>query len=485
MREHNLDRQNDTRVLYFILLGFPGSQYLQQFIFTLFLVMYILAVLGNVTIFILVIANQRLHIPMYFFLCNLSFLEIWYTTASIPKALAIILGRSRNISFTGCILQMYFVFALGLTEYFLLSAMAYDRYLAICYPLHYSTIMDLSLSGKLALSSWLCGFLVICIPAFLITRLSFCGPNVINHFYCSIDSWIVLSCTDTYAIEMAAFVISFVVILGSCLITFLSYIYIISTILHIPSTKGQQKAFSTCSSHLAVVMIWYSATIFLFVKPSKRTSSEMTKIVNILSTIVTPLLNPFIYTLRNKDVKKSFPKLVKSLEITFQGSIWSCGNGIPTAEDGKDAGFQVPHSSVVAKPGSGHNHATRLASKWPAADAINKPEPTRHRFPEQTSAASSPEDLEDHCSLTSWHTLLQRRPSGAEEHVPRNLGGMNRRMSAIDARWAQGRECGKAPARRQPVKTQAAASSSVFITKSRLPKHSWKPCRLGLEMGEA
>ncbi|XP_015278170.1 PREDICTED: olfactory receptor 6F1-like [Gekko japonicus] len=305
MREHSQGRQNESRVLDFILLGFPGSLYLQMFIFTLFLFMYILTIMGNLAIFILVITNRRLHIPMYFFLCNLSFLEIWYTTSSIPKTLAIILGRSRSISFTGCILQMYFVFAFGCTEYFLLSAMAYDRYLAICYPLHYSTIMDLSLSGKLAFSSWLCGFLVICIPAFLITRLSFCGPNVINHFYCNIDSWIVLSCTDTYAIEMAAFVISIIVILGSCLITFLSYIYIISTILRIPSTTGQQKAFSTCSSHLAVVMIWYGSTIFLFVKPSKRTSLEMTKIVNILNTIVTPLLNPFIYTLRNKDVKEA------------------------------------------------------------------------------------------------------------------------------------------------------------------------------------
>ncbi|XP_060111099.1 olfactory receptor 6F1-like [Heteronotia binoei] len=305
MRGNSQGSQNETRVLDFILLGFPGSLYLQMFIFTLFLVMYILTIMGNLAIFILVITNGHLHIPMYFFLCNLSFLEIWYTTSSIPKTLAIILGRSRSISFIGCILQMYFVFAFGCTEYFLLSAMAYDRYLAICYPLHYCAIMDLSLSGKLALSSWLCGFLVICIPAFLITRLSFCGPNVINHFYCNIDSWIVLSCTDTYAIEMAAFVISIIVILGSCLITFLSYIYIISTILRIPSSKGQQKAFSTCSSHLAVVMIWYGSTIFLFVKPSKRTSLEMTKIVNILNTIVTPLLNPFIYTLRNKDVKEA------------------------------------------------------------------------------------------------------------------------------------------------------------------------------------
>nr|XP_028558738.1 olfactory receptor 6F1-like [Podarcis muralis] len=303
MGNTNEGSQNGTKVMEFILLGFPGSQYLQMSIFMLFLIMYVMSLLGNMSIIILVIANRRLHTPMYFFLCNLSFLEIWYTTASIPKTLAIFLGRGRSISFTGCILQMYFVFAFGCTEYFLLSVMAYDRYLAICDPLHYSTIMDNQLSRKLAVGSWLCGFLIIFIPAFLITRLSFCGPSVINHFYCNIDSWIVLSCTNTYDIEMAAFVISIIVILGSCLITFLSYICIITTILRIPSVQGQQKAFSTCSSHLAVVLIWYGSTIFLFVKPSKRTSLEMTKIVNILNTIVTPLLNPFIYTLRNKEVK--------------------------------------------------------------------------------------------------------------------------------------------------------------------------------------
>ncbi|XP_077774378.1 olfactory receptor 6F1-like [Podarcis muralis] len=305
MGNTNEGSQNGTKVMEFILLGFPGSQYLQMSIFMLFLIMYVMSLLGNVAIIILVIANRRLHTPMYFFLCNLSFLEIWYTTASIPKTLAIFLGRSRSISFTGCILQMYFVFAFGCTKYFLLSVMAYDRYLAICDPLHYSTIMDNQLSRKLAAGSWLCGFLIIFIPAFLITRLSFCGPSVINHFYCNIDSWIVLSCSNTYDIEMAAFgtTVSIIVILGSCLITFLSYICIITTILHIPSVQGQQKAFSTCSSHLAVVLIWYGSTIFLFVKPSKRTSLEMTKIVNILNTIVTPLLNPFIYTLRNKEVK--------------------------------------------------------------------------------------------------------------------------------------------------------------------------------------
>ncbi|XP_063158299.1 olfactory receptor 6F1-like [Candoia aspera] len=303
MEEPNHGQPNSTRVTEFILLGFPVSPRFQLFIFILFFVMYILTILGNLSIILLIITFRPLHTPMYFFLCNLSFLEIWYTTASIPKILAIFLGRSRSISFSGCILQMYFIFSFGCTEHFLIAVMAYDRYLAICYPLHYSTIMNINLSCKLALGCWLGGFLVICIPASLVTTLSFCGPNVINNFYCNLDSWITLSCTDTHFIEVTAFFIAIIVIVGSCMMTLLSYMYIISTILRIPSTKGRQKAFSTCSSHLAVVIIWYGSTIFLFVKPSKQTSLEKTKVVSIFNLIVVPLLNPFIYTLRNREVR--------------------------------------------------------------------------------------------------------------------------------------------------------------------------------------
>ncbi|XP_015671615.1 olfactory receptor 6F1-like [Protobothrops mucrosquamatus] len=299
----NHGQLNSTRVTEFILLGFPGSPRFQLFIFILFFIMYILTILGNLSIMLLIITYRHLHTPMYFFLCNLSFLEIWYTTASIPKILGIFLGRSRGISFSCCVLQMYFIFSFGCTEHFLIATMAYDRYLAICYPLHYSTIMNSNLSCKLACGCWLGGFLVICIPAYLVTTLSFCGPNVINNFYCNLDSWIILSCTDTQFIEITAFFIAIFVIVGSCMMTLLSYMYIISTILRIPSTKGRQKAFSTCSSHLAVVIIWYGSTIFLFVKPSKQTSLEKTKVVSIFNLIVVPLLNPFIYTLRNREVR--------------------------------------------------------------------------------------------------------------------------------------------------------------------------------------
>uniref|UniRef100_A0A8C3HNE2 Olfactory receptor n=1 Tax=Chrysemys picta bellii TaxID=8478 RepID=A0A8C3HNE2_CHRPI len=300
---------NQTNVKEFILRGFSGSRYLQISLFMLFLFMYFLTLTGNITIISLVGTHCRLHTPMYYFLCNLSFLEIWFTTATIPKTLTNLVSQSKTISFLSCLLQMYFVFSLGCTEFLLLAVMAYDRYLAICHPLHYSSIMNSTLSTQLAIGSWVGGFLTISVPAFLITRLSFCGPTVINHFFCDIDSWIELSCTDTRLIEMVYITICFIVILGSCAVTLVSYIYIISTILRIPSAQGKKKAFSTCSAHLTVVVILYGCAIFLYVEPSKQNSLDMNKIVSVFNTIVTPLLNPFIYTLRNKDeVKRALEK---------------------------------------------------------------------------------------------------------------------------------------------------------------------------------
>ncbi|XP_065270099.1 olfactory receptor 6F1-like [Emys orbicularis] len=250
---------------------------------------------------------------MYFFLCNLSFLEIWYTTACVPKAIGVMLGTSQTISFIICILQLFFLLSMGSTECFLLAVMAYDCYLAICHPLRYSSFMNNTFSAQLALLSWLCGFLAISVLASLISRLSFCGPNIINHFLCDVDSWIALSCTDTSLVELATFIVSIIVIVVSCAITLISYIYIISTILRIPSAQGQQKAFSTCLAHLTVVTIWYGSIIFLYAKPSAQNSMDLNKTINIFNTIVTPLLNPFIYTLRNKEVKETLGKVLSGI----------------------------------------------------------------------------------------------------------------------------------------------------------------------------
>ncbi|XP_014435318.2 olfactory receptor 6F1-like [Pelodiscus sinensis] len=253
--------------------------------------------------------HPHLQMPMYFFLSNLSFLEIWYTTACVPKAITIFLWKSKTIPFLSCILQMYFIFALGCTEFFLLTVMAYDRYLAICYPLRYSTIMSSARSSQLALGSWVSGFLIISYPTSLMAKMSFCGSNIINHFYCSPDSLVILSCSDISEFLFTVLIISIIIILGSCLITVVSYICIISTIVRIPSAQGRQKAFSTCSAHLIVVIMWYGSNIFLYVRFSTENPLEINKIVNTLSIIITPLLNPFIYTLRNKEVKKAFWKV--------------------------------------------------------------------------------------------------------------------------------------------------------------------------------
>uniref|UniRef100_A0A8C3S219 Olfactory receptor n=1 Tax=Chelydra serpentina TaxID=8475 RepID=A0A8C3S219_CHESE len=298
--------ENLTSVREFIFLGFPGTWHFQTSLAVLFSVMYILTIAGNVSIIALVWIHPRLHTPMYFFLCNLSFLEIWYTTACVPKAIGVMLGTSQTISFTVCLLQLFFLLSMGSTECFLLAVMAYDRYLAICHPLRYSSLMKSTFCAQLALLSWLCGFLAISVLAALISRLSLCGPNIINHFLCDVDSCIALSCTDTSLVELATFIVSIIVIMVSCAITLISYIYIISTMLRIPSAQGWQKAFSTCSAHLTVVTIWYGSIIFLYVKPSAQNSLDLNKTINIFNTIVTPLLNPFIYTLRNKeDVKEA------------------------------------------------------------------------------------------------------------------------------------------------------------------------------------
>ncbi|XP_008936024.1 PREDICTED: olfactory receptor 6F1, partial [Merops nubicus] len=299
------DMANGTSVEEFILLGFPGTWHSHVSLVVVFALTYSLAVTGNATIIALVWVNSTLQTPMYFFLCNLSFLEIWYTTGVVPKALGVMLGTSQTISFSACILQLFFLVSLGSTECFLLSVMAYDRYLAICYPLRYSSIMTSVLSARLALSSWLGGFLAISLLAFLTSRLTFCGPEVINHFLCDIDSCLALSCSDTWPVELATFLVSMIVVVASCVVTLVSYIYIISSILRIQSARGRTKAFSTCSAHLSVVTIWYGSTMFLYVKPSAQNSLDLNNLVNTFNTVVTPVLNPFIYTLRNQEVKQA------------------------------------------------------------------------------------------------------------------------------------------------------------------------------------
>uniref|UniRef100_A0A670JE92 Olfactory receptor n=1 Tax=Podarcis muralis TaxID=64176 RepID=A0A670JE92_PODMU len=298
-----IEEQNKSRVMEFILLGFPGSSHFQLTIFIIFLNMYILTILGNFCIILLIVTNRRLHTPMYFFLCNLSFLEIWYTTASVPKILAMFLGRT--ISFSGCITQFYFFGSMAVVECYLLAVMSYDRYLAICNPLRYTTIMNIKVCFQMAAGSWISGFLTPIMTIVLTFRLPFCASNEIDHFFCVLSPIIKLSCADPHIAEMTTFILASMVTMVPFLLTLASYAKIISTVLRIPSAKGKQKAFSTCSSHLIVVTLFYVTLGTVYAAPSAKQSPILNKLFSLLYTVITPMFNPMIYSLRNKDVKEN------------------------------------------------------------------------------------------------------------------------------------------------------------------------------------
>uniref|UniRef100_A0A8C2PIU0 Olfactory receptor n=1 Tax=Capra hircus TaxID=9925 RepID=A0A8C2PIU0_CAPHI len=240
---------------------------------------------------------------MYYFLRNVAVLEIWFTSVIFPKMLTNILTGNRTISLAGCFLQSFLYFFLGTTEFFLLAVMSFDRYVAICNPLRYVTIMSKRVSVQLVLSSWVTGFFIIIVPTFLTIQQPFCGPNIIDHFFCDSFPLPELVCADTSLIKLLGFILANVSLLGTLSMTATCYGHILHTILHIPSAKERQKAFSTCSSHITVVSLFYGSCIFMYVRSGKGGQGEdRNKLVALLNTVVTPVLNPFIYTLRNKQV---------------------------------------------------------------------------------------------------------------------------------------------------------------------------------------
>ncbi|CAM2101645.1 unnamed protein product [Caretta caretta] len=304
------DWKNQTVVTEFIFLGFGDLPELKILLFLMFLVIYIATVTGNMLITALVVTDQHLHTPMYFFLGNLSCLETCYTSTILPRMLASLLTGDRTISFSGCITQLYFFGSLLSIECCLLGAMSYDRYLAICKPLHYSTLMNTRFCLYLAAGSWLNGCLATAIFVLFMSHLIFCGPNEIDHFYCDLIPLIKLSCSDTYLIKLLNFVLAFVFTLPPFLLTLTSYVCILTTILRIPSTTGRQKAFSTCSSHLIVVTIYYGTLMIVYVLPKRDTLNILNKVLSLCYTVLTPLVNPLIYSLRNRDVKEALSKAV-------------------------------------------------------------------------------------------------------------------------------------------------------------------------------
>ncbi|CAH2294772.1 olfactory receptor 6M1-like, partial [Pelobates cultripes] len=290
--------------------GFTISPELQLFLFVVFLCVYLLTVTANVAIISLVRVDTRLHTPMYFFLSQLSFLEIWYTSSIVPKLLANLAGW-KHISLSSCMSQIYFYFSLGSTEFFLLGVMAIDRYLAICNPLRYTSIMNCQVCIQATSACWAVGFLSVFFLVLLISRLTFCQPAIINHFFCDIPPLLRLSCKETLLEEIVVFFFACSIILTSLLLTVVSYVLIISTIFKISSSKGRQKAFSTCASHFTVATILYGTVIFIYVRPNVSYPLDVNKVMGIFNTMVTPLLNPIIYCLRNKEISLLFGFLEK------------------------------------------------------------------------------------------------------------------------------------------------------------------------------
>ena len=305
--------KNRTRHTEFILLGLTYDSQLQILIFLFLLLNYTLSMIGNLTIIALTLVDSHLKTPMYFFPHNFSFLEISFTSACIPRFLITTVNREKMISYIGCVSQLFFYIFLGVTEFFLLVTMSYDRYVAICKTLHYTSIMSSTICHQLVLSSWASGFLVIFPPLILGLHLDFCASNVIDHFICDIYPILQLSCSDTRLLEMIAFLLAVIILMATLLLIILSYFYIIKTILKFPSAQQKKKAFSTCSSHMIVASITYGSCIFIYIKPSANERITLSKAVAVLNTSIAPLLNPFIYTLRNQQVKQAFRDVFRKI----------------------------------------------------------------------------------------------------------------------------------------------------------------------------
>ncbi|XP_076987795.1 olfactory receptor 8H1-like [Tamandua tetradactyla] len=306
--------RNDTNVPDFILMGLTDSEEMQSVLFVLFLLIYLVTMLWNAGMILIILLDLQLHIPMYFFLSHLSFLDLCYSTVITPKTLKNLLTSSRYISFTSCFTQMYFFVFLCGTECFLLSSMAYDRYVAICNPLHYPIVMSTRLCRALIAGSYMIGFTDSLVNVLCMNSLHFCKSNVIHHFFCDLTPILALSCTNTRDIEIMIFILAGATVVVSLFTISVSYIYILSTILKINSTSGKHKAFSTCASHLLGVTIFYSTIIFTYLKPSKSYSLGRDQVASVFYTMVIPMLNPFIYSLRNKEVKNALIRVMQKRE---------------------------------------------------------------------------------------------------------------------------------------------------------------------------
>ncbi|CAO2604605.1 Olfactory receptor 7A17 [Lemmus lemmus] len=306
-----MDQGNDTQLSEFLLLGFSENQpQIQPLIFGLFLSMYLVTVFGNFLIIMAIIADSHLHTPMYIFLSNLSFVDICFTSTTVPQMLVNIQTQSTVIIYANCITQVYFLLIFSVLDIFLLTVMAYDRYVAICHPLHYMVIMNARHCVLLILACWIISLLNALLHSFLVLRLSFCADLKIPHFYCELDQVVHHACSDTSLNDMVIYIAAMFLAVGPLSGILYSYSRIVSSIRAISSAQGKYKAFSTCASHLSVVSLFYCTLLGVYLSSAVTQNPHATAVASLMYTVVTPMLNPFIYSLRNNDMKKALKLLL-------------------------------------------------------------------------------------------------------------------------------------------------------------------------------
>ncbi|XP_051820964.1 putative olfactory receptor 5AK3 [Antechinus flavipes] len=303
---------NGTRVTKFILLGFTVQQELQYILFLVFLVIYMISIVGNVGMILLIKCDARLHTPMYFFLQNLAFVDLCYTSTITPKMLVNFLVTDKSISFSECVVQLYVYGVFATVECYLLATMAVDRYVAICNPLRYSIVMSQRACIQLVTGSYIIASVNATTHTAFLLSLSFCNSNKINHFFCDLPPMLSLSCSNIDVNIMLIMIFVGFNLVGTLLVVFLSYLYILAAILRMPSNAGRHKAFSTCASHLTAVTMFYGTLCYMYLQPSSSESQENDKVASVFYGIVIPMLNPLIYSLRNKEVKEAVKVLMKS-----------------------------------------------------------------------------------------------------------------------------------------------------------------------------
>ncbi|KAL6066106.1 hypothetical protein STEG23_017588 [Scotinomys teguina] len=307
--------RNQTLVSQFLLLGLPIPHEHQHLFYALFLAMYLTTVMGNLIIIILILLDSHLHTPMYLFLSNLSFSDLCFSSVTMPKLLQNMQSQDPYIPYAGCLAQIFFFLFFGDLGNFLLVAMAYDRYVAICFPLHYTSIMSPKLCVSLVVLSWVLTTFHAMLHTLLMARLSFCEDNVIPHFFCDMSALLKLSCSDTHDNELVIFILGGPVVVLPFLLIIVSYAKVVSSIFKVPSSQGIHKAFSTCGSHLSVVSLFYGTVIGLYLCPSANNSTVKETVMSLMYTVVTPMLNPFIYSLRNRDMKGALEIVVCKKQI--------------------------------------------------------------------------------------------------------------------------------------------------------------------------